>query len=114
MPRKSRRQTQAQAAVLRRHESQDEELSDDEAYGGVIYMDIEQDDDADLTKTMKFNNKFDLLIIGDIFELCKRERGLQVIPPDLARFIRRPRPNLLKLSEFVENFSLDHFGNKLF
>ena len=79
MPRKSRRQMQAQAAVLRRHESQDEELSDDEAYGGVIHMDIEQDDDADLTKSMKFKNKFDLLIIGDMFELCKRECGLRKI-----------------------------------
>ena len=79
MPRKSRRQMQAQAAVLRRHESQDQELSDDEAYGGVIHMDIKQDDDADLTKSMKFKNKFDLLIIGDMFELCKRECDLRKI-----------------------------------
>ena len=79
MPRKSRRQMQVQAAVLHRHESQDEELSDDKAYDGVIHMDIEQDDDADLTKSMKFKNKFDLLIIGDMFELCKRECGLHKI-----------------------------------
>ena len=79
IPRKSRRKIQAQSAVLRRHESQDEELSDDEAYSGVIHMDIEQDDDADRTKSMKFKNKFDVLTIGDMFELCKRKCGLRKV-----------------------------------
>ncbi|CAF4167441.1 unnamed protein product [Rotaria sordida] len=76
MSAKSRRQLQAQAAVLRRHESQDEELSDEEAYGDVIHMNLEEDDD-DLTNSMNFKNKFDLLSIGDMFELCKRERSLR-------------------------------------
>ena len=30
----------------------------------------------------------------------------RVIPPEIARSIRRPRPNSLKLSGFVENSSL--------
>ena len=73
----SRRKIQAQSVVLRRYESQDEELSDDEAYGGVIHMDIEQDDDADRTKSMKFKNEFGVLTIGDMFKLCKRDCDLR-------------------------------------
>ena len=58
MPRKSRRQIQPQTAVLRRHESQDEELSDAEAYGDVIDIDLELEDDIDFTKSMNNKNKF--------------------------------------------------------
>ena len=67
MPRKSRRQIHAQSTVLYRRESQNEEVLDDD------------DDDADRTKSMKFKNKFDVLTINDMFELCKRECGLRKI-----------------------------------
>ncbi|CAF4206429.1 unnamed protein product [Rotaria sp. Silwood2] len=88
MPPKSRRQLHAQAAALRRHESQDEELSDEEAYGEVIHMNLEEDDDDDLTNSMNFKNKFDLLSIADMFELCKRECGLRKISVLLYMILR--------------------------
>ena len=43
-------------------------------------MKKDQDDNTDHTKSMKFKNKFDLLIISDMFELCKHERGLGKTP----------------------------------
>ncbi|CAF1537614.1 unnamed protein product [Rotaria sordida] len=84
---KSRRQLQAQAAVLRRHESHDEELSEEEAYGDVIHMNLEEDDD-DLTNSMNFKNKFDLLSIGDMFELSKRKCSLRKISVLLYMILR--------------------------
>ncbi|CAF4208866.1 unnamed protein product, partial [Rotaria sordida] len=57
MPPKSGRQLEAEAAILHRHESHDEELSDEEVYGDVIHMNLEDDDD--LTNSMNLKTNLD-------------------------------------------------------
>ncbi|CAF3595763.1 unnamed protein product, partial [Rotaria sordida] len=55
MPPKSGRQLEAEAAILHRHESHDEELSDEEVYGDVIHMNLEDDDDLTNSMNLKTN-----------------------------------------------------------
>jgi hypothetical protein len=77
MPRKNRRQLQAQAAAFSRYQSQGQQLSDEEEYGSAISMEVddENEDDDDKGCEMDFKHKLDLPSISDIFELCKRECG---------------------------------------
>ena len=90
MPPKSRRKAQAQAAALRRHQSQGQLLSDENEYDSATPMDIndgEQEDDG-VANEMDFKAKLDLPSIGDVFELCKRGCSLRKLSVLLYMVLR--------------------------
>ena len=77
MPRKCRRQRQAQMAALRRHHSDNQQFIEKEEYDSTITMKMEmqKQEDDEIDGELEFRMNLDVASISEIFELCKRECG---------------------------------------